>query len=79
MEGLADREGWRTPKPWHEVLSLGEQQALGTRTHTLRHCGRHLRCLLRGFANALFVSHREITLSPAELCRAGRGDIGACG
>jgi len=28
VEGLADREGWETPKAWHEVLSLGEQQAL---------------------------------------------------
>ena len=32
VEGLADREGWHTPKPWHEVLSLGEQQSLGTFT-----------------------------------------------
>ena len=30
VEGLADREGWYTPKPWHELLSLGEQQSLGT-------------------------------------------------
>lgn len=28
VEGLADREGWDKPKAWHEVLSLGEQQAL---------------------------------------------------